>query len=240
MKKLFLLAAVFFFIPADARSAQIHTDLVEYRHGDTVLEGFIAYEDTEEVRPAVVVVHEWMGLNGYAQKRAVQLAEMGYVAFAIDIYGKGIRPKTREEAAAQAGIYKNDRALTRARAQEGLKVLQAHPLVNAERIAAIGYCFGGMVVLEMARASADLAGVVSFHGPLDTPDPLDANNIKGKVLVCHGANDPYVPEKDVAAFQKEMRDAHTRSMPSRTRIPEMTHPRERPTTPRPTNVPGRR
>ena len=132
---------------------------------------------------------------------------MGYVAFAIDMYGKGIRPKTPQEAAAQAGIYKQDRALMRARALAGLEVLRSNPLCDPKRVAAIGYCFGGTVVLEIARSGADVAGVVSFHGGLDTPTPADAKNIRCKVLVLHGGDDPHVPRKDVDAFEDEMRAA---------------------------------
>jgi len=141
----------------------------------------------------------------YAQSRAQKLAAMGYVAFAIDMYGKNIRPKTPQEAGAQAGIYKQDRALMRARALAGLDVLRNNPLCEPKRITAIGYCFGGTVVLEIARSGADVAGVVSFHGGLDTPTPADAKNIKCKVLVLHGGDDPHVPAKDVAAFEEEMR-----------------------------------
>jgi dienelactone hydrolase len=149
-----------------------------------------------------------MGLGDYAEARAKKLAAMGYIAFAIDMYGKGIRPKTPQEAAAQAGIYKQDRALMRARALAGLDVLRANPLCDPKRIAAIGYCFGGTVVLEIARSGADIAGVVSFHGGLDTPTPADAKNIRCKVLVLHGGDDPHVPRKDVDAFEDEMRAAN--------------------------------
>jgi dienelactone hydrolase len=186
----------------------IHTEWVQYRHGETALEGYLAYDDAVKGRrPGVLVVHEWMGLGDYAMKRAEQLAGMGYVAFALDMYGKGVRAKTPEEAAKLSGIYKGDRPLMRGRAQAGLDELRKQPLVDPARIAAIGYCFGGTTVLELARSGADVAGVVSFHGGLGTPQPAGAKNIKGKVLVLHGADDPHVPAAEVAAFQDEMRKA---------------------------------
>jgi dienelactone hydrolase len=188
--------------------AAVRTETVEYKDGDTILQGFLAYDDSiKGPRPGVVVVHEWNGLGDYVKRRARQLAELGYVAFAVDIYGKGVRPKTTEESAKQAAIYRNDRALMRRRANAGLGVLMKQPLVDPKRIAAIGYCFGGGVVLEMARSGDDIAGVVSFHGNLDTPNPADAKNIRAKVLVLQGAEDPVAPIEQVAALEKEMDDA---------------------------------
>jgi dienelactone hydrolase len=133
------------------------------------------------------------------------LAQLGYVAFCADIYGKGVRPQNTAEAGAQAGKYKNDRQLLRARVNVGLDALRQQPLVDPKRLAAIGYCFGGTTVLELARSGADVAGVVSFHGGLDAPDPADGKNIKCKVLVCHGADDPFSSPQDIAAFENEMR-----------------------------------
>jgi dienelactone hydrolase len=187
----------------------MYTEWIEYRHGDTLLEGYLAYEDTQEgLRPGVLVAHEWWGVNDYAKKRAEQLAGLGYIAFALDMYGKGVRTKDPREAGSLAGRFKADRSLMRARARAGLDVLSNHPLVDRERIGAIGYCFGGATVLELARSGADLAGVVSFHGNLGTPDPGDAGKIRGKVLVLHGADDPLAPPQEIAAFQDEMRNAH--------------------------------
>ena len=206
MKVFALVAAILGW--ANVSNAAVQTKAVPYKHGDAVLEGYLAWDDTiQGRRPGVLVVHEWMGLGDYAQTRARKLAAMGYVAFAIDMYGKDIRPKTPQEAAAQVGIYKQDRALMRARALAGLEVLRSNPLCDPKRIAAIGYCFGGTVVLEIARSGADVAGVVSFHGGLDTPTPADAKNIRCKVLVLHGGDDPHVPRKDVDAFEDEMRAA---------------------------------
>ena len=191
-----------------AAEAQVHTERIEYRHGDTVLEGHLAYDATiKGKRPGVLIVHQWKGLTDYEMKRAEMLARLGYNVFALDIYGKGVRPKSSQEAGAEAGKYKNNRALLRARAQAGLAVLQKHELTDPRRVAAIGYCFGGTAVIELARSGADIAGVVSFHGGLDSPQPADGTKIKCKVLALHGADDPFVPAKDLAAFEDEMRQA---------------------------------
>ena len=188
--------------------AQIHTETIEYKQGDTVLEGYLAYDASiKGKRPGVLIVHQWKGLTDYEKKRAEMLAKLGYNAFALDIYGKGIRPQSNQEAGAQAGKYKSNRDLLRARAQAGLAVLQKHELTDPKRVAAIGYCFGGTTVIELARSGADIAGVVSFHGGLDSPHPEDGRNIKCKVLALHGADDPFVPAKDLAAFEDEMRQA---------------------------------
>lgn len=188
--------------------AEIVTKSVEYREGDTTLEGFVAYDNSvKNSRPGVLIVHQWKGLGNYEKMRAEMLAKMGYVAFACDIYGKGVRPTSMQEAGAQAGKYKSDRALLRRRVKAGLETLLKQQGVDAKRVAAIGYCFGGTTALELARSGADINGVVSFHGGLGTPTPEDAKNIKCKVLACHGADDPNVPPAEVAGFEKEMRDA---------------------------------
>jgi dienelactone hydrolase len=202
------IAALTPLVAAAPAAAEVRKEVVEYKHGDVVLEGYLAYDDAlPGKRPGVLVVHEWTGHNPYARKRAEQLAQLGYVAFALDMYGKGVQAKDAADAAAKSDVFKKDRALMRARAGAGLDVLRKHPLVDPGRLAAIGYCFGGTTVLEMARGGADLLGVVSFHGALDTPRPEDARNIKGKVLVLHGADDPFVPAPQVAAFEEEMRKA---------------------------------
>lgn len=188
--------------------AAIKTQVIEYKQGTTILEGYLAYDDAKlGKRPGVLVVHEWTGLGPYVKKRAEMLAELGYVAFAADIYSKGIRPKAGPDAAAIATIYKSDRGLARARALAAYNVLKAQKNVDGDRLAVIGYCFGGMVALELARSGASLDATVSFHGGLDTPNKADAKNIKGKVLVLHGADDPNVPEAQVLDFEKEMREA---------------------------------
>lgn len=189
-------------------SAHPRGRLVEYSEGGRTLEGYLTFDPAKVKKntPAVIVVHEWTGLNDYAKQRADQLAEMGYIAFAADIYGKGVRP-AREEAGKISGLYKNDRALFRRRVNAALDYLRMVKHVDDAKIAAIGYCFGGTGVLELARSGADVAGVVSFHGSLDSPTPEDAKNIKAKVLVLHGADDPGVPPAQVNAFMDEMRAA---------------------------------
>jgi dienelactone hydrolase len=188
--------------------AAIKTETVEYKQGDTTLEGQLVFDDAVSgARPAVLVVHQWKGLTEYETKRATMLAQLGYVVFCADIYGKGIRPQTVEQAGAEAGKYKQNRALLRARVNAGLETLRNQKNVDPKRIAAIGYCFGGTTVIELARSGADLAGVVSFHGGLDSPTPADGKNIKCKVLALHGADDPFVPAKDLDAFEQELRDA---------------------------------
>jgi dienelactone hydrolase len=188
--------------------AKVHTQLVEYKQGDAVLEGYLAYDDAfKGKRPGVLVVHAWMGLDDNARRRADMLASLGYVAFAADIYGKGVRPRDRDEAGKLAGKYKGDRKLLRDRVNAGFAELVKQANVDAAKTAAIGYCFGGTTVLELARSGASVAGVVTFHGGLDSPAPADAKAIKGKLLVLHGAADPYEKPADFAAFQKELADA---------------------------------
>jgi len=202
------LVALLLLVGTASAQAGLHTEVVEYRHGDTVLEGYLAYDDSQkDKRPGVLIVHEWMGHNPYVRQRAEQLAKLGYVAFALDMYGKGVHAKDAKEAAEMAGKYKGDRKLMRSRAQAGLDVLRNSPLVDPKRLGAMGYCFGGTTVLELARGGAGLAGIVSFHGDLSTPLPEDAKNIKGRVLVLHGADDPFVPPAQVAAFEDEMHRA---------------------------------
>jgi dienelactone hydrolase len=186
----------------------IQTKVIEYKSGDQVLEGFLAYDDTvKSPRPGVLIVHQWKGLTEYEQKRAEMLAGLGYVAFCADIYGKGVRPTEVKDASALAGKYKGDRALYRERLKAALDVLAAQPQVEKEKLAAMGYCFGGTGALEVARSGAAVRGVISFHGGLGTPTPADAKTIKGRVLVLHGADDPFVPPAEVDGFKKEMAEA---------------------------------
>lgn len=189
--------------------AALKTRTVEYRDGEQLLEGYLAYDEAKPgKRPAVLIVHDWKGVGPYVKRRADQLAKLGYLAFAVDIYGKGVRPQTAEAAGAQAGTYKQDRALFRSRLLAGYRAMLASPQADPSRTAAIGYCFGGTGVLELARSGADVQGVVSFHGGLDSPAPADGKNIKAKVLILHGAEDPFVPAKDIDAFLAEMRAAN--------------------------------
>lgn len=195
-------------LTAGVARAEIVTRTVEYRQGDTVLEGFLAYDSAGPAKkPGVLVFHQWMGVTDHERTRARRLAELGYVAFAADVYGKGVRPADQKAAAAEMGKYRADRPLLRARAQAALATLRQQPNVIPEKIASIGFCFGGGAALELARSGADVLGTVSFHGSLDTPTPQDAKNVRGKVLALHGADDPNVPRKVVLAFEDEMKAA---------------------------------
>ena len=207
MKRMILLVAVLPLLATSQIHAAVQTKTIEYKQGDQVLEGYLAWDDaTAGPRPGVLVVHEWTGLGDYVKMRCRKLAELGYTAFAADIYGKGVRPAP-PEAAAIAGKYKKDQKLMRGRVTAAFDVLRGNPMCDPKRIAAIGYCFGGTCVLELARSGADVAGVVSFHGGLSTANPADAKNIRGKVLVLHGGDDPHVTPKEVEAFEEEMRSA---------------------------------
>jgi dienelactone hydrolase len=204
MKALFLsLMAI------SSASAALVEKVVEYEHEGVTLEGFHVYDDAVEgKRPAVLVIHQWTGLTDYEKQRSRMLAELGYNVFAADIYGKGVRP-VPPAAGQEAGKYKGDRKLYRGRLNAGLAVLQKDERTDAAKIAAIGYCFGGTGALELARSGADIAGVVSFHGGLDTAEGMSAGKgeVKAKVLACHGADDPFVPAPQVQAFEQEMRDS---------------------------------
>ncbi len=186
-------------------AAEIVTRDVDYTDGDMTFQGYLAYDDeiTEPV-PGIAIVHQWKGLGDSEKRRARMLAELGYVAFAVDVYGKGVRPATSQEASQEAGKYYQDRRLLRDRVSLGVDRMKEFEQVNAERIAAIGYCFGGGGVLELARSGYDVDGVVSFHGTLSTPTPEDAQNITASVLVCHGADDPHAPMADVNALNDEL------------------------------------
>ena len=188
--------------------AVVKTEFVEYRHGDAVLQGFLAYDDAAVgKKPGILIAHEWWGMNDYVQLRAKQMAALGYVAFALDMYGKDKATTDRNKAGELAKPFRDDRQIMRDRALAGLAVLKKNDHVDPEKLVAMGYCFGGTVVLELARAGTDLDGVISFHGGLGTTMPAKAGEVKAKVLVLHGADDPNVPEKEVAAFKKEMADA---------------------------------
>ena len=206
LKKTLLLFILSLFTSPGVQAA-MKTQLVEYVANGVTMEGFMVYDDAKNTpQPGVMIVPNWMGLGAFAKEKAEKLALDGYVTFAVDVYGKGVRPESPAEAGKQAGAFKGDRKLFRARLMAGLEVLLKDERTDAAKVAAIGYCFGGTGVLEMARAGAPVAGVVSFHGGLDAAEGMEAKagNIPSKVLVLHGASDPYVPAAQVEAFQKEM------------------------------------
>jgi dienelactone hydrolase len=203
--KLFYLAA--FSLITLPVGAGIVEKPVEYTAGSLVCEGWSAFDDHDESkRPSVLIVHQWTGVSENEKMRARMLAELGYNVFCVDVYGKGIRPQP-PASGAEAGKYKKDRALLRERVNAGLQVLLKDARTDASRVACIGYCFGGTAAIELARSGAAIKGVVSFHGGLDSPTPADGKNIKGRLLILHGADDPFVPAADIAAFEKEMKDA---------------------------------
>ncbi len=188
--------------------AAVTGKVVEYRAGKTVLKGYLAYDDgVAEKRPGVLVVHEWWGHNEYARKRARMLAELGYTALAVDMYGDGKQAAHPEDAGKFSTEVKRNMANAKARFVAAMDLLKGQKTVDPERIAAIGYCFGGSIVLDMARMGVDLDGVVSFHGSLSTSNPAKRGVVKAKVLVCNGADDPFVSQAQVAQFKKEMKDA---------------------------------
>lgn len=178
--------------------------LIEYKEGSTTLEGYLSMPPKPaKSNPAVLIVHAWGGIGKHERATADKLAGMGYVAFCADIYGKGVRPTEVAERGKLAGSFKSDRALFRKRLIAGLNAMKAVRGVDKNRTAAIGYCFGGTGVLELARMNAPVRGVVSFHGGLDKGNLDTMDMIRPKVLVCHGADDPFVPPAQVEAFQKE-------------------------------------
>lgn len=200
-----ILMAVCLLIPA-AGFAEIRSESVSYREGKTELEGVVVYDDAlSAARPGVLVAPAWKGITDFERGQAKKVAELGYVAFIVDMYGKNSRPNDDQEAAKMSGALKANRTLLRARMKAALDQLRGRQNVDKSRIAAIGFCFGGTSVLELARAGEDVAAAVSFHGNLSTPSPEDAKNIKGSVLVLHGADDPYVPQEEVDGFVKEMK-----------------------------------
>src|SRR5437763_7894708 len=192
-------------------SATVKTRELEYRQGETVLQGFVAWDDAARgKRPGVLVVHEWWGHNEHARNQARRLAEAGYVRFALDMFGKGKATTHPQEAQAFVSEATKDPAVLAARFNAALEQLKRDPHVDPQRIAAIGYCFGGAVVLDMARAGADLAAVVTFHGALATKTPAQPGKVKARALVLAGDADPFVPPEQVEAFKQEMQAAGAR------------------------------
>lgn len=198
-----LIAAI---LPGSALG-MVKTQNVEYEVDGRKHIGYLAYDDATTAparRPGVLVVPEWWGMNEYVQSRARQLAELGYVAFVADMYGGGKVTTDAKEAGSLAGALKGNRPELRKRALAALEELRRRPQVDRERVGAIGYCFGGTTVLELARSGADVKGVVSFHGGLDFPEAPTTGSVTARSLVLHGADDPMVPEEQVAKFMNEM------------------------------------
>ena len=188
--------------------AAIQVEPVEYKAGTVTMKGHIAYDDAKQgKRPGVLVVHEWWGVNDYAIDRAKKLAELGYTGMAIDMFGGGKNTTHPSDAQKFTQEVMSNTGAAKERFFAALDVLKKHKTVNSEKIAAIGYCFGGAVVLEMARAGVDLDGVVSFHGSLGTKTPAKPGAVKAKVLVAHGAADEFVSPQELSGFEQEMKNA---------------------------------
>lgn len=210
MKFLPLVFAVFTAFGIQNSEAQkLKGNAIEYGTETEKFEGFLVTPaKVKKNAPAILMIHNWMGLTDETKLQANRFAELGYVVFAADIYGKGVRPSDVKGAGELATQYKMDRKLYRERLNLALARLKSEKNVNASKIAAVGYCFGGTGVIELARSGAEIAAAVSFHGGLDSPSPADGKNIKAKILAHHGAIDPYVPAKEVAAFEDELQAAH--------------------------------
>jgi len=176
---------------------------IEYRDGETLLEGFLCYDESQQgPRPAVLINHAWGGRDDFVERKARRLAWQGYACFALDNYGKGKRGTNNEESSALMTPFMKDRALLLKRLRAGLDTARAMPIVDARRIAVMGFCFGGLCSLDLARANADIRGAVSFHGLLK-PSGLTEPKIRAKVLMLHGYDDPMAPPEDVLAVAKE-------------------------------------
>lgn len=181
---------------------------VSYETADVTMNGYLAYDDNiSGKRPGILVVHEWWGHNEYARHRARMLAELGYTALAVDMYGHGKEAEHPDDAGKFAAEVRKNMPLATERFKTAMQVLQDHPTIDPEHIAAIGYCFGGGVVLEMARQGLDLDAVVSFHGSLATDTPAAPGVVKARILVCDGADDKMVGPDQIKAFHREMKDA---------------------------------
>jgi dienelactone hydrolase len=202
------LIAVVMISTATAAVAGIRTQEIEYTQDGTTLHGYLAWNDAwPDQRPGVLVVHEWWGHNAHARRQAERLAGAGYVGFALDMYGKGKTTTHPDEAQAFMAEATKDPAALSARFAAARRQLEQDPHVDTRRIAAIGYCFGGAVVLGQARAGADLAAVVTFHGALGTDHPAEKGKVRAQVLVLTGADDPMAPPALVASFEREMKAA---------------------------------
>ena len=186
----------------------MRAESLEYKDGDVTLKGFVALDDqSNHKRPGILVMPEAFGLGKQAKDRALRLASLGYAALAGDPYGNGLEVSDLQEAIKHAGAIREDNTKFRQRIRAGLDALTALPQVDTDRLVVLGYCMGGSCSLEMARDGAPLKGVVSFHGALETQSPAEPGKVQAKVLVCHGADDPFVPVEHVTAFEAEMTKA---------------------------------
>ena len=205
---LLMLAAAAVLMQAAAAHAAIKTQWIDYKQGDTALSGYLAYDDAVSGRrPGVLMIHDRSGFSEGTLADARMIAGLGYVVFAEDIFGKGIVPKTVPEMMDTIAIYDKDRPLMRARALAGFDVLKAQPMVDPSKLASVGYCFGGTTGIELIETGAPLLGFVSVHGAFNNFAPDGAKNIKGRVLILHGAEDPVAPMTEVNAVVSQFRAA---------------------------------
>ncbi|MBY0522953.1 MAG: dienelactone hydrolase family protein [Gemmataceae bacterium] len=189
----------------------VQTKKITYKDGDVECHGVLAWDDAiRGPRPGVLVVHEWWGLDDYAKKRAEQLAKLGYVAFAADMYGEGKTVKHPKDAGEMAGKVRANVDAWRKRALAALDTLKAQPQCNKDKLAAIGYCFGGSTALQLALAGTDLKAVASFHGALPAPTDAEAKQVKAAILICNGADDTFIPEKAIKAFRDALDKSGTK------------------------------
>lgn len=206
-----LLAGFLALLVAGSAGAAVQSKDVEYDHDGTKLKGVLMYDDAGTgKRPGVLVFHEWWGLDDYAKGRAKQLAELGYVAFAADMYGAGQVTEHPKEAGKMAQAVRMNQAAWLGRAQAALKVLQAQEQVDADKIGAIGYCFGGSTALVLAYGGAPLKAVNTFHAALPTPTAEQAKAIRAKVVIAHGADDAFISKEAIDKFKAALDDAGTK------------------------------
>lgn len=197
---------VILLISFTAQAEYLVKKMVEYGEGEKKFYGYLtAPANVIKPTPSILVIHNWMGLTDETKKQADRFAQLGYVVFAADIYGKGKNPKDAKEAGALAGKYKGDRKLFRENLNLAYAEMKKQKNVDAKHLAVLGYCFGGTGAIELARSGVDLDATISFHGGLDSPTPTDGKNIKAKVLALHGAIDPHVDAADINAFEDEMK-----------------------------------
>lgn len=197
-----LLAACAVILYSEGAQGKVVSRTVTYRSGDVTLQGYLAWDDAgTQRRPGVMIVHEWWGLNDYAKRRADQLAALGYVALAADLYGEGKVTEHPAQAREWATMVRSNAQEWYRRGAAGLEVLKKHERVDPQRLAAIGYCFGGSTVLNLAFQGAPLKAVVSFHGALPSVEPDDLKKCQANVLICHGAADGFIPEEAAAKLR---------------------------------------
>ena len=203
-----LASGIFIFLFVYQANAEIVSREISYKQGDTVMKGLVTFDDSVQgKRPGVLVVHEWWGHNAYARKRAHMLAELGYTALAVDMYGDGKTADHPDDAGKFSSAVGGNLPLAKARYEAALDTLKQQPTVEADKIAAVGYCFGGGILLAMARMGTDIDGVVSFHGSLASATPAKKDDIKTRIRVFNGADDPFVKTEQIEAFKREMEAA---------------------------------